>query len=83
MNFFVLVFVVFVVDCILVNFNINYLQTPDPVDLSLIPAQLPPIGVQRDAALYIHHRYQTLRHRLIRHKYSMWVYHIGQRKCVV
>ena len=82
MKLFIFIFV-FVVDCFLVNVNINDLQTPDPTDLSLLPGQLPPVGVQRFAALYINHRYQTLRQRLIQHKRNLWIYHIGQSKCLV
>jgi hypothetical protein len=81
MNFFVFV-LVFVVYCAFAV-TINDLQTPNPTDLSLVPGQLPPIGIQRFAALYINHRYQTLRQRLIQHKLSLWIYHMVQRKCVV
>ena len=80
---FVLVFVAFFVDRALANVNVSYLQTPDPDDLSLFPGELPSVGVQRHAALYINHRYQALRQRLIQHKHRLWIYHISQRKCVV
>jgi len=82
MNFFVFV-LVFTFYCTCTAVTINDLQTPNPTDLSLVAGQLPPIGIQRFAALYINHRYQTLRQRLIQHKLSLWIYHMVKRKCVV